>query len=273
MERTRPILIDFANVFYRAYYVAPNLSYNNKQTGTTFLFQKMIRRVSKYDALTNSSDFKLIFVFEGGRPTRKDIDSNYKANRVQIEDESFSQQWIDVVQMLKVGNMPIWQVEGYEADDLIASYATENDCYIFTNDKDLEGAIREGVSIIRYGKNGRIIDIDLAWFIDQYGFKPKHFPIYKALVGDKSDNIKGLKGWGTKSTSKAIIDYDGDLELMKKNGYGKIFNVLRNEWDQMLVNIELATLRTNAEVSVQPEYPDWQTIDTYLQTLGFSVIS
>jgi len=195
---------------------------------------------------------------------RREISADYKSNRDRSRSNDFRYQWIAVINMLQTGNGTIWSVPGYEADDLLASYAKDHDCFLFTNDQDLNGALRPGVTIVKYGYK-EIIEFGVDEFIEKYGFEPKHWPVYRALTGDTSDNIKGVTGWGPVNSAKAIIHYDGDAERMKEEGYTKLYKVLRSEWDNFQSSLSLVTLRPDIVFDETPGELDWGTMETFLR--------
>jgi len=314
------LVIDFPNVFHRAFFAAPPLTYKDprngeeKSTGAILTAYRIIRRLCK------SYPVPPIFTLEGGRkqsepeieepeitistdddiPTkivsfkrpihkpqagdsvrsaqgpvqvragteerkdRRDISTEYKANRDRTRSGDFKYQWNAVVNMLATGNGTLWSVPGYEADDLLASYAKDHDCFIFTNDQDLNGALRPGVIIVKYGYKD-LMEFGYDDFIEKYGFDPKYWKIYRALTGDASDNIKGVPGWGPVNSAKAIINYDGDPERMKQEGYGKLYKTLRTEWSAFEESLALVQLRPDIIFDEKPQTLDWGTMETFLR--------
>jgi DNA polymerase-1 len=259
------MLLDFSNLFFRAYHAAPSLSFDGKETGAILLFYKMIKRIQIIN------DCNILFVLDGGSEDRKKIDENYKANRNFERSETFESQKKDILYMLKIGNAAIWKINNYEADDLIASYAKNNDCSIFSNDKDMLSLLRNGVTIFRYEKKGEIVEVTSSKFTEEYSFNPCDWIIYKALVGDRSDNIRGIDGFGPVYAQKAIKNYGSDIEKMKKSGYGKCFDNLRKDWNTFMKNIKIISFKDDAFFDDDVTEIDWSTINTYLKTLGFSI--
>ena len=201
---------------------------------------------------------------------RREISAEYKANRDNSRPGDFKYQWNAVIDMVRTGNGTIWSVPGYEADDLLASYAKDHDCYLFTNDKDLNAVLRPGVVIVKYGFKD-LIEVDVDSFVEEYGFEPKHWATYRALTGDPSDNIKGVPGWGPKKSTSAIINYGGDVERMKNEGYEKHFKVLRSEWACFEESLALVQLRPDILFDEKPEELDLGTMETFLRAnYGFT---
>jgi 5'-3' exonuclease len=321
-------IVDFPNLFHRAFYAAPPLTYRDpktgeeRATGAILTAYRIIRRICKLYPVPP------IFALEGGRkhnaeepeesepeivvsgeddvpdkvvsfkhkpvpsqksdsvrpsigPTqvregtqekkdRREISAEYKANRDNSRSGDFKFQWNSVLNMLKTGNGMLWSVPGYEADDLLASYAKDHDCYLFTNDQDLNGVLRPGVTIIKYGYKD-LLEFSYDDFLEKYGFEPSYWKIYRSLTGDASDNIKGVPGWGPVQSAKAIVNYDGDPERMREEGYGKPYKVLRDNWHLFEESLALVQLRPDIICNEKPERLDWSTMETYLRAnFGFT---
>lgn len=257
------IIVDFSNLMYRSYYVVPEPHRGGTPPGGTVMFFRILRALAKQYPLP------MVFAFEGGRALRKDIDENYKAQRQTMPDrDEFIRQWDMVIDLLNKAGAVLWQVDGYEADDLIASWVKQHDCYIFSADRDFDGLVRPGVSIVKPTKSNMAYDVfDLEKFEQEYGFSPEGHQVYKALVGDSSDNIKGISGWGPKKTSRAVKNYGTDVERMRKNGAGKDFDTLRREWLTFEKNMSIFSFRSDAVFDKQPSVVDMNMIFSALDAM------
>lgn len=320
-DAAEAIVIDFPNLFHRAFYAAPPLTYRDSRTGEERSTGAILTAYRIIRRLCRQYPVPPIFALEGGRkhgteehepvvvvseakddvpdkvvsfkkpkseqseqsehtrpsigPTqvregtkelkdRREISAEYKANRDTSRPGDFKYQWNSVLNMLTTGNATLWSVPGYEADDLLASYAKDHNCYIFTNDQDLNGVLRPGVTILKYGYKD-VLEFTYEDFIKRYEFEPKHWKTYRALMGDSSDNIKGVPGWGPVNSAKAIINYDGDPNRMREEGYGKLYKDLRANWNLFEESLALVQLRPDIVFDTTPGRLDWGTMETYLR--------
>jgi len=260
------IIIDLSNLYYRAYYAAPkNLSHNGIPTGVTYLLYKMLYK------LYEKNPHPMLVTLEGGRTSRNDIYDGYKANRSRIDDEVFEICWKDTLTLIELSGIPIWKIEGFEADDLMASYAKQRDCVIYTKDCDLYGAMRDGVRVLQ-PITGGVTMYTHEDFKAEHGFHPQYWYIYKALVGDKSDNIPGIPQFGAKAAERAVIKFRDDFEQMKRRGSGKPYDNLRANWSDFLRNLQLCSLNESAPITLEPAHPDWTKTHEWLtKERGFSM--
>ncbi|HVM90787.1 MAG TPA: DNA polymerase I [Verrucomicrobiae bacterium] len=149
----------------------------------------------------------------------------YKANRVQKEDELYAQiPWIK--EGFEALGIPSYALDGYEADDLIGTFANQAkkagwEVVIVTGDRDALQLIQKNVSVMAFKKGVSETKMyDEASLLEEYGLTPEQFLEYKAMRGDPSDNIPGVRGIGEK----------GATELLKT--YGNIKNILKAAKDK-----------------------------------------
>lgn len=171
----------------------------------------------------------VIFCFDSVKNLRKEIDSNYKGNRVKQGNEYYDQV-NTLYKMLESVGFNVCLQDGYESDDLIAYVVEQNkDDYdhisILTNDKDLTHLVEDNV----YWLNCRRTkgDIHKGNYEDMLGIPYNTITLFKALVGDSSDNFKGVKGFG-KARYKKLLDTelkDYNLETVRGNEKGIIYNL------------------------------------------------
>lgn len=168
----------------------------------------------------------VIFCFDGAKNLRKTIDNNYKRSRVKQGNEYFDQV-NSFYKMLQLGGFSAYLEEGYEGDDLINKAVIDNyDEYeyigIVTNDKDLSHLVDEKVFILNaLRKKG---DIHYWNYEKELNIPYNTILLYKSLVGDSSDEYKGVKGFGKKSFEKLVSSFNkpfkkGNEELVIKS-YG-----------------------------------------------------
>ena len=211
----RLLIIDAANMFIRNYVMSPQLDVNGKPIGglTGFMrsLQKEVRR-AKAD--------RVIIAWEGpgGSQSRKEKNKNYKAGRkppklnrqyeFNTEDEERENKYQQMVRLTEyLDQLPVLQLmlENVEADDIIAWLChchefTEWQKVIISSDKDFIQLCDDQTVLIRPGKNEEILNKNKV--LEQYDIHPRNFALARAIVGDKSDNLEGVKGLGLKTVSK-----------------------------------------------------------------------
>jgi len=188
---------------------------------------------------------------------RKVLYPKYQITRAQMEiddEKLFSEQLPKIVELLEAFNIPRLSENGFEGDDVvgtIANIASENaKVIISTADKDLLQLITDEISVYRPA-SGQFIKkqlFDEKAFIEKYQFSPRQMIDYKALRGDPSDNIPGVKGIGDKGAKSLILEF-GELQKI----YDNIENIKSESIKQKLIDSkddafmskQLATIITN----------------------------
>lgn len=149
---------------------------------------------------------------------RHEMFGDYKANRPPAPDD-LKQQIGKTKRLIGQLGIPVLEVPGYEADDLIASVARQAEkdttihTRIFSSDKDLKQLLSP---TLVFQDPMKKLETDTAAFIQKYKFAPALILDYLALVGDASDNIPGVKGIGKKTATKLVVQY-GDLDAIYQN--------------------------------------------------------
>ena len=207
------ILVDGSGYIFRAYYaLKTNLtSPEGVPIGAVFGFTKMLLKL-----LDDLDPAELAVVFDAGRKTfRNDIYADYKANRSD-PPEDLIPQFPLVREATRALGLPLLEMEGWEADDLIASLAKQatkagKSCLIVSSDKDLMQLVRPGVSMLDPMK-GRPIGPDEV--VEKFGVPPEQVVAVQALAGDSSDNVPGVPGIGIKTAAELIREYGSLEELL-----------------------------------------------------------
>ena len=251
------VIVDVYALAYRAFYGYPEL--NNKNGEPTQVIVGFFKQF--YSRVRNPEQYYPIFVADSAGSTyRKDMLAEYKKNRDKQDDKFYKQ--IDFILKICAQIGTVYREPGYEADDLAAcfikQYVTDADeCLLLTGDMDWLQMLARNVSMIQLRPNY----VNTHWtdelFFKEYGFTPKQIIDYKALCGDKSDNIPGVKGVGDKQARELIKEF-GTVENIYKN-IVKVFNtrnlqtnLIENEGIALL-NKKLVTLNTEITPLAKPE--------------------
>lgn len=220
------LLVDGNSIINRAYYAvigrAPMTAPDGTPTGAVNGFFNSVLGVMK----EYNPDYMCV-LFDRKEPTfRHKMSTEYKANRKGMPDDLNAQMPV-VKNLLDLYGIKRMELAGYEADDLIGTLSKQGeeqgmDVYIFSGDHDDFQLISDKVSVIMpqsgKGKEPRVL-FDRKMFEETYGVKPEVFVQVKALMGDNSDNIKGVEKVGEKTAFKLIADYgscDGVYENADK---------------------------------------------------------
>ena len=245
-------IIDGSSYIYRAFHAMPPLTTSSgRPTGAIKGVSNMMMNIR------NENDgSSIITVFDAkGRTFRSDIYSEYKANRPPMPDELRLQ--LDPIKSIcKAIGFPILEIEGVEADDVIATIVKlakkeGYSCVISSLDKDLMQLVEDPVvSMINTMTNKKFNEKDV---IEKFGVKPNQIRDMLALVGDSSDNIPGVPKVGQKTAAKWLNEY-GDLESIKDNAAlikGVVGENLRNSLDDLDRNINLVSLKKNVDIKIE----------------------
>lgn len=215
----RLVLVDGHGLAFRAYFALP-MSLATKAgelTNATFGFTSMLLDVLQ----AHEPDYVLV-TFDVGPSFRHEQFEEYKAHRRPMPDELRPQ--IDRMrEVLEALNIPVYQADGFEADDVIGTLSKQAlqhniESFIITGDSDLLQLVDGGVKVVMPGgqRFGEYRIFDREAVVERYGFGPEHVIDYKALVGDKSDNVPGVPGVGDKTARNLIISF-GSVDNMYAN--------------------------------------------------------
>lgn len=256
---TTLMLIDGNSLTYRAFFALPTdmATASGQVTNAVFGFTSML-----VNLLRDQKPDHLAVVFDRSEPTfRHEALSTYKGNRDATPDLLRQQMGIvrEVVETLRV---PVLDLVGFEADDIIATLATAaeargDDVIIVTGDRDSYQLVNDPHIKVLYNKRG-VSDYalyDEAGIFERTGVKPTDYVHYAALRGDPSDNLPGVPGVGEKTAAKLINQYggiDGIYEHLDELTPKLRQNLAENE-DKARMNIDLMTLRHDAPVTVDPD--------------------
>ena len=206
-------LLDGSSFIYRSYFALPPLtSKDGFPTGAIYGFLRALLSIIK----SERPEYMAV-AFDLPAPSKREkVYKEYKAGRPSMPDPLKVQ--IPVIKKLtRMLGVPIVEYEGYEADDLIAGLARKfsRECFkvkIYTPDKDMLQLVGEKVTVVN----------PITWevysrdkVVEKFGVPPEKVPDFLALVGDKVDNIKGVKGVGAKTAVKLIEQFGGVEGILK----------------------------------------------------------
>jgi DNA polymerase-1 len=270
-------LIDAINLLFRAYYAIGPMT--NPQGESTHALYGFIR--SFFKLMNDLSPNHLVAVFDGpdNKKSRTDLYSQYKSNRTGMPEDLFPQ-LERAHEFCKMAGIPLLEKEGVEADDVMGSIAKWAEkqgttVYICTSDKDLCQLVSDKIFLIHLHKDNLLIDKHKVE--ELYGVKPSQIVDYLAMVGDASDNIPGLEGFGPK-TASALLQEFGNLETIlahpEKVKGAKKQETLKNGVEIALLSQRLATIHTDLNIPTEEDFfrvkmPDLPALRTFYKQMGF----
>jgi DNA polymerase I len=275
-------LVDAMAHIYRAFY-APMVRMNAPSgipTKVPFLFLNIVRRILK--------DYKPDYVgivFDTSKPTFRDkLFESYKAHRPPMPDE-LRVQLPYVRRLMEAMNLPILELDGYEADDVIGTMAKlgtamKLDVLVISNDKDMMQLVNSGVKILRTGTGGAKADIfvDAKKVEEILGVPPEKVIDLMALLGDTVDNIPGAKGIGEKGATELIQKYgsvESALDRAAEVTSKRYREALQQQVEQVKMSKQLAAIAMDVPLALDTEKlkvrePDVTRLAALYRELGFT---
>ena len=257
MDKKKFFILDGSSLLYRAFYALPLLEtesgvYTNAIVG----FSNML-----FKLLTDWQPAALVIAFDKGKHTfRTDMFADYKGTRKPMPEELRSQVPL-LHEMAEAWNIPLVEMAGYEADDIIGTLANKAveagmSAYVVTGDRDALQLVKPDLTVL-FTKKGisDIVLYDEAKFQEEYqGLSPVQLIDLKGLMGDNSDNIPGVPKVGPKTAMKLIAAY-GSVEqvlLHIEEISGKALQErLRDNQQQAVLSKKLATIKLDVPVAYQ----------------------
>ncbi len=274
----RLFLVDGSGYIFRAYHALPAM---NRPDGTpvnaVYGFCNMLLKLMN-DADTDG----MAVIFDAGSESfRNDIYPDYKAHRPEAP-EDLVPQFALIREATRAFAMPCIELEGYEADDLIATYARRAreaglEVVIVSSDKDLMQLVRPGVEMLDPMKNKRLTEDQVR---EKFGVLPDKVIDVQSLAGDSVDNVPGVPGIGVKTAAQLIDEY-GDLDNLLEHAQ-EIKQPKRRQnliefAEQARISRELVTLKDDVAVdaaidSFHLAEADRETLSAFLEEQGFNSI-
>jgi DNA polymerase I len=209
----KTLIIDGHNYLYRSYYGIPSSAKlpNGTQVNAYYGFLSLLRKTYDY---IKPQDIILIFDSETGTKDKVNKNTDYKQNRDYTDTGMFKQLPI-IKKALEYIHIAYIEHPDYEADDVIGSIAKKeaesSKVYISSQDRDFFQLLDKNISILRTEK-GKVVEYNNDTFEKRYGFNSNRYLEYLSLLGDSSDNIKGVNGVGKKTAFKIISENKSVLE-------------------------------------------------------------
>lgn len=278
--KKKVVLVDGNNIAYRAFFALPLLN-NDKgiHTNAIYGFTMMLMRILEEEKPTH-----MLVAFDAGKTTfRHKTFSDYKGGRQKTPPE-LSEQFPFIRELLDAFHVPRYELENYEADDIMGTLATEASeqgvhVKVISGDKDLLQLVSDNtlVCIPRKG----ITEVDeytKEALFEKYSLSPKQIIDMKGLMGDQSDNIPGVPGVGEKTAIKLLTQFEtveAVYENLNQVSGKKLKEKLEANKEQALMSKELATIITDAPITVHLddiEYKGYEANDVIpmFENLGFT---
>jgi DNA polymerase-1 len=245
-------LVDGSSYLYRAFHALPNLTNSEGiPTGALLGVANMLRRLVR-----EAQGAHIGVVFDAKGPTfRHEMYAEYKANRPPMPPD-LRQQIEPIHELVRKLGLPLIQVDGVEADDVIGTLAVRAesagmDCIISTGDKDMAQLVTDKVTLVNTMTETAM---NREGVKEKFGVTPEQIVDFLALTGDKSDNIPGVEKCGPKTAAKWLQAY-GDLDQVMANANdigGKIGEYLRDALEILPLSKDLATIRSDLELDTNP---------------------
>ncbi|WP_420427802.1 DNA polymerase I [Algiphilus sp.] len=268
------ILIDGSSWLYRAFHALPPLTApDGSPTGAIYGMANMLRKL-----FADYGCERIVVIFDPrGATFRNEMYADYKANRPPVP-EDLESQFAPMRELIQALGVPLMQIDGFEADDVIATLARQAEAdgaevLIVSGDKDLAQLVSDRVRLLDTMKG---VTFDPAAVRDKYGVPPEQIVDWLALMGDTSDNIPGVPGVGPKTAAKWLDQY-GDLDRLlaeRDSVKGKAGENLRAAAEQLPLSRELATVRDDVRLEqrwdrLTRSEPDTETLAGLYEQLGF----
>ena len=253
------MLLDAHSLIYRAYFAlidTPLSTSKGQLVNAAFGFWSIVLR-----GFQDAQPDHVICCFDVGRPKRADMYGAYKGTR-RPQPDDLREQFPIVRETLAAFRIPIFDLDGYEADDLIGTLSLQAqaqgiDTVIVSGDLDMLQLVSDHTTLMftRMGAGGTIM-YDPARIHERYGLTPLQMIDFKALKGDTTDNIPGLPGVGDKTAAKLLEDYgtlDGVFEHVDEVKPDKLRDKLLANKDDVLLWRNLVTIDRDAPVQLDME--------------------
>lgn len=253
-------LIDGSSYIFRAFFALPPLTNSaGLPTHAIYGFTTMTFKFLK----THRPEYLAVALDAGRKTFRNEIYGDYKGNRPEAPADLIPQ-FPYIRKVLQAMNVAVLELEGFEADDIIATLCKDFSgrgfsVVIVSGDKDLMQLVGEGVKLLDTAKEKWI---DTAGVKEKFGVEPQKVIEVMGLMGDAVDNIPGVKGIGEKTATALIQKYGSlenlfarldELETSGLRGASRIRKALAENKEKAFLSRELAKVRTDVPIQMEPE--------------------
>ena len=269
-------IIDGNSYVYRAYYAIKSLT-NSKgfPTNAIFGFTNMLMKI-----IREKQPEGLVISFDSPEPTeRHALFDQYKAHRKETPPD-LVQQLPHIRRIIAAFHIKVFEMPGYEADDLIGTIAKRaaadgSNVYIVTADKDMLQLVDDRIRVYDPMKD-RILDRD--YVVGKFGVGPERVAEYMALTGDAVDNIPGVKGIGEKTAKELLSSFSSLDELLahpERISREKLRMLISENREPARMSRKLATIDTDVEIEIDPADfipagPDWLALFSLFKEFEFT---
>ncbi|MFI8388090.1 DNA polymerase I [Streptomyces sp. NPDC085540] len=257
-DRPRLMLMDGHSLAYRAFFALPAENFTTatgQPTNAIYGFASMLANTLRDEAPTHFA-----VAFDVSRKTWRSTEfPEYKANRSKTPDE-FKGQVELIGELLDTMHVPRFAVDGFEADDVIATLATQAeaagfDVLIVTGDRDSFQLVSEHTTVLYPTKGvSELTRFTPEKVVEKYGLTPQQYPDFAALRGDPSDNLPGIPGVGEKTAAKWITQFGSFAELVERaeEVKGKAGQNFRDHLEAVKLNRVLTEMVKDVELPKNP---------------------
>ena len=268
-------LVDGSGYIFRAFHALPPMTRSDgTPVNAVYGFTNMLIKL-----LEDTKADRLAVIFDASEHTfRNELYPDYKAHRPEAPPELVPQFGL-IRDAVRAFNVPCIELKGYEADDLIASYAKAavakgDDVTIVSSDKDLMQLVTDRVSMLDPIKNRRIGADEVK---ERFGVGPDKVIFVQALCGDPTDNVPGVRGVGVKTAAELINQY-GDLDTLYTRldeiKQPKRRETLKENEQNARISLQLVTLKDDVELpmpidALVKHVPDVETLRAFFQAQEF----
>ena len=250
------VVVDGNSLMFRAYY-ATSYTGNLMQTSTGIYTNALFGFINMFNKLleVTKPDYIMVAFDKGKKTFRHMAYSDYKGTRKHMPEELAMQidlikEYLDIMQIKRL------ELDGYEADDIVGSYATLGanagmNVLAFSGDKDLLQLVSDNVTVFLTKKGMSELDeYNVNNFFEKLSFHPYQHVDYKAMIGDSSDNLPGIKGVGPKTALTLLEKYETLEEIINHADElkGKLAELVKESKEVALQTKFLATIVRNIEL-------------------------
>ncbi|MDT8347139.1 MAG: DNA polymerase I [Flavobacteriaceae bacterium] len=280
-DQKRLFLLDAYALIFRGYYAFiknPRINSKGLNTSAILGFMNALLDVIKRE----KPDHLAVCFDKGGSDLRNELYADYKANR-DATPEPIQQAIPYIHEILKAMHIPIIEVPGFEADDIIGTLAKQAETagyktYMVTPDKDFAQLVSDNILMYRPSRMGNGVEI---WGVEEVKKKfgverPEQVIDFLGMMGDSSDNIPGLPGVGEKTAKKFLAEFGSMENLLSNTGQlsGKMKENVENNKDLGLLSKKLATILTDCAVifdekDFELSMPDGEKVSSLFEELEF----